>query len=678
MKIGVTLGLKDNKESIWTNGIKLNVLNLVRLLKKSQMNYEVCILNTIKVDWSVKPDYLQDINIYDFDDKFMDMDLIIIMGSQIHDDKLKQFKNGNNKKVISYKCGNNYILHVEETLFKPEVSSHYETSFDEVWYIPQQHENNNGYYHTLYRTNSIIVPFLWDSQDLDMALKDVDNSFETGKFKKDTKYVPKDKKTLGVMEPNLNVIKYGLIPTMIAEESYRTKVGKDKINKLMLTNSEKLGKTKNFLSILKTFDLYKDKKITSESRYQTAYIVSQYMDVVISHQLMNPLNYLYMDVVHMGYPVLHNAYMCKDLGYYYEGSSTVDGANQLNWILENHDKNIEEYKERNKKVLDRYSINNSNLIKTYDKLIDNLMYGDGNKNLSYDVKTNLYTNLDLTEKIVEKKIEEVVKREGIMFYVIHSNEERLDFMKRQMLEMDLIRDTVFFKAYTPEDSQNWVVKNDKYTTEKLQSCFRSHISSIKHFTDNYKDKKYICILEDDVCLAKDKFKEKLLTILENFEKNKEIDYLSVGYLPTTINNKTYTFNSEFLDNEKLSLVNKKDGIYYGFKDKGFTIWGAQAQIFPFETCEKIVNLLYKKTGTEVYDSVNTFILNNPIKQNKVTYLTPDSIIPILFEQGITHPPLAIEGDNFSTIHHSSNSNDRIEKWKKYEEMGYIKNSDFYN
>jgi hypothetical protein len=64
MKIGITLGLKDNKESIWTNGIKQNVLILVNLLKKSSKNYDVYILNTIDVDWSEKPDYLKDINVF--------------------------------------------------------------------------------------------------------------------------------------------------------------------------------------------------------------------------------------------------------------------------------------------------------------------------------------------------------------------------------------------------------------------------------------------------------------------------------------------------------------------------------------------------------------------------------------------------------------------------------------
>jgi len=686
MKIGITLGLKDNKESIWTNGIKLNVLNLVRLLKKSKKKYEVCILNSIKSDWTIKPSYLTDINIYDFSEKFMDMDLIIVMGAQVSDDDLKKFKSQGNKKVVSYKCGNNYVLHMEEALFnqsgagnvkEEKFDSKYETSFDEIWYIPQQHENNNGYYRTLYRTNSVIVPFLWDSKDLDEALKDVDASNQRGSFKKDSKYAPKNKKVLGVMEPNLNIVKYALVPTMIAEESYRTEIGKSKIDKLMLTNAVELGKNKTFMSVVKTFDLFNDKKISAESRYQTAFIVSQHLDVVISHQLMNPLNYLYLDVAHMGYPVLHNAYMCKDLGYYYEGSDTFEGSNMLNWILENHDKNLESYKEKNQKVLNRYSINNPNLIKTYDKLIENLFNGKGNEGLSYDVMKNLYTDLDLTEVEIVKKSTEKVKIDDVIFYVIYCNDDRLDFMKRQFLELDLASNVVFFKAHTPKDSSEWIVKNDKYSSDKLQSCLRSHISAIKDFTDNYPDKRYVCVVEDDVSFLKENFKKRLLESLDSFNKNDNIDYLSIGYLPTIINIKPHIFDNNFLDNEKLSLVKNKDGVYYSFKNPKFTIWGAQTQIFPMETAKKIVNYLDKESGQEIYDFVNEHTKQTPIKQNKVLYLTPDSVFPIMFEQGLVHPPLAVENLIPSSIHMNDGFKSRLENWLKYEEMGYIKFSNYY-
>ena len=396
LKIGITIGLKDNKESIWTNGIKQNVLMLIKLLKNSKNNYEIKLLNTIEVDWTEKPNYLKDVDICTFKDNFMDMDMLIVMGAQISNADIKNFKTNPNKKVISYKCGNNYVITMENILFKEEEAGklhQFEEDYDEIWYIPQQDEVNSGFYKTLYRTNAFIVPFIWHNQYLLEALTDIEKGFKRGQFKKDYRYeVGKEKKRIGVMEPNLNIVKFSLIPTMITEECYRGEIGKNHIDKLMLTNSEKIAKNKEFMSMIRTFDLFKDNKITAESRYQTAFILSQHIDVLVCHQILNPLNYLYLDAAYMGYPVLHNAPLCKDLGYYYENSDTVDGAKQLDYILTEHDKNIDAYNERNDKVLMRYYADNPKLVKTYDKLIHNLFNG-GNKDLIYEPKTNLYKNL---------------------------------------------------------------------------------------------------------------------------------------------------------------------------------------------------------------------------------------------------------------------------------------------
>jgi len=396
IKIGITISILTHKDSIWTNGIKLNTLIFTTLLKKSLKNYQVCLLNTTDLDLSTKkPKFLQGVDVYKFEDKYEEMDLIVTMGAQVHEKHLKHFRSLPNKRVVAYKCGNNYIVHTENVLFKPSIDSpfQYETELDEIWYVPQQHETNVGYYQTLHRTRSLIVPFVWHQSYLIDTIVDIEKEFVQGKFKKGFKYDrTKEKKVIGTMEPNLNIVKYCLIPTMIVEESYRTEIGKNKIEKMMITNSENISKHKEFLSIVKTFDLHADGKISADARYQTSYMVSQYLDVVVCHQLLNPLNYIYLDVAYMGYPVLHNAPMCKDLGYYYEGSDTKDGAKQLNWILENHDNHIDEYNERNKKALWRYSVNNPELVATYDKLIYNLFNG-GNHELIYDETTNLYKNL---------------------------------------------------------------------------------------------------------------------------------------------------------------------------------------------------------------------------------------------------------------------------------------------
>ena len=396
LKIGITISVKSSEDSIWTNGIKLNTLILAMLLKKSTQNYEVCLLNTGGLDLNNKPKYLSNIDVYNFNDKYLDMDLIITMGAQVHEEQLIKFRSLPNKKVVSYKCGNNYIIHSENVLFKESVDSifQYETSIDEIWYIPQQHETNNGFFKTLHRAKAIIVPFVWHHKFMFESIIEIEREHKSGNFKKGFKYDPtKEKKVIGTMEPNLNIVKYGLIPTMVAEESYRTDIGKNKIEKMMITNSEFIAVHKEFLSIIKTFDLFADNKISAEKRYQTAFMVSQYLDIVVCHQLLNPLNYIYLDIAFMGYPVLHNAPMVKDLGYYYEGSDTVDGAKQLNWILENHDNNLVEYGERNKQVLWRYNAENPELIKSYDSLINNLFNGKGNDGLIYNPATNIYDNI---------------------------------------------------------------------------------------------------------------------------------------------------------------------------------------------------------------------------------------------------------------------------------------------
>jgi len=391
LKIGITVKLESVGDSIWTNGMKLNILMLINLLNNSENNYEVHLLNVKDISLEGIPKHLTDVNFGLLSEKYKDMDLLISMGAQVSQEVIDHYRYNPNKKIIVYKCGNNYVLTMENILFKDSPNNYpiYDEGIDEIWYVPQQHETNRGFYRTLYRCNVLPVPFIWDNKYIDSALSSVDDSFKVGKYSKNHEYdVTKEKKVIGVMEPNMNVVKFGLIPSMIAEECYRGYVGKEKIEKLMLTNSTNIAKHKEFMGMIKTFDLYKDGKINGEARYQTAYIVSQYMDIVVSHQVLNPLNYLYLDVAYMGYPVLHNAPLCKDIGYYYEGGDTKEAAKMLDHILLTHDDTVKEYTDRNRKLLERYSVSNKTLILSYDALIHNL-FNDGNsEDLKYCEKTN--------------------------------------------------------------------------------------------------------------------------------------------------------------------------------------------------------------------------------------------------------------------------------------------------
>ena len=129
-----------------------------------------------------------------------------------------------------------------------------------------------------------------------------------------------------------------------------------------------------------------------QHRYPIHYILSQMTDIVISHQWENPLNYAYLDVMYLQFPLIHNADMIKDAGYFYPDFEAEKGAELLKHVIENHDNNIDAYNERNEEVMTRYTVYNEGLVDTYTKLLDNLHAGENIHQLSleYDWKTNLY------------------------------------------------------------------------------------------------------------------------------------------------------------------------------------------------------------------------------------------------------------------------------------------------
>lgn len=402
LRIGITLALKRYDESIWTNGIKLNVLILLHLLKNSKKNYDVKILNTSNPspdDTTArrKPSYLEDVEIVELagDQILNDLDLIIVMGSQMHEETILKFKAIKpSNRVIAYKCGNNYLISAESCIFKNEEIKNYqiETSYDEIWHIPQLLETNPSFFKTLYRTNVVQIPFVWHEKFLESSLKEIDESFKRGRFKKDSKYIPKKEKVICVMEPNINIYKFCLIPILIVEESFRTEVGKERIKDLMVTNANELKDKDAFKGIVKHLDIFKAGKISAESRYQISFFLSQHADIIISHQMCLPLNYLYFDACWMGYPVLHNAPLVKDMGYYYEGFNVDEGRDVLNDILLHHDERIDEYMTRSKGAIERYHADNIDLIETYDMLIENLFSSTREDSLNAKLKYNPQTN----------------------------------------------------------------------------------------------------------------------------------------------------------------------------------------------------------------------------------------------------------------------------------------------
>jgi len=420
MTIGITLGLQKENESMWVNGIKMNAIFLMNLLQKT--GHDVILLDTsqnVSRDFrgKLKSDQVawdtDKFPIWDFKKKWKSCDVLFLLGTAIGPELVEEFKkSGDNKRVVKYACGNNYVIDMETMIHKEgeeaaKIGVTFNQNIDEVWYVPQQGYQNHEYYRVTHQLDDDKVfpcPFIWDPMFIDEVegkygvtvdqdgrkQHNVDNIpiYQPGKKIEDLQ--------LTIFEPNLNVVKFSMIPMLIAEDYLH--LGGKPFHKLNIISAGRLYKNDFWRKFVRKLHLSKDKNkdgepfLAVQHRYPIHYILSAFTDIVLSHQWENPLNYAYLDVMYLQFPLIHNADMIKDAGYYYPDFDIKKGREHLEWVFKNHDKHIDEYNEKNEEVLTRYTVYNEGIVETYSKMLDNLMAGENKRNLSYKYnwKTNLY------------------------------------------------------------------------------------------------------------------------------------------------------------------------------------------------------------------------------------------------------------------------------------------------
>lgn len=369
LRIGITIGLRETGESLWINGIKQNALYLAKMFMQSPRGHQVTLVNTTPVSldgvsWDRMAFPTEALN------TMLDrLDVLIELGGQIGAPETAYLKR-RGTRIVSYCCGPEYLQNTEVMLFDPKggegilINQHY----DEIWVIPQIVESSWHFFSTLRRQPVRAVPFVWDP----MCLEERARHLPAGGL-----YRPQGgARRLTVMEPNRDVFKFCLYPMLIADCAYR-QIG-DAIGLLQVTNSEHLAVGSNmFISIAQSLDLVKDRRACFVGRFDTPQFLSEYTDIVISHQWALALNYFYLDVCWMGYALVHNAHLCKELGYYYPENNVEEGARQLVEAIRLHDKDWEGYRTRQRELIGRFLATNPEVVATYDELLDQLCVRSG-------------------------------------------------------------------------------------------------------------------------------------------------------------------------------------------------------------------------------------------------------------------------------------------------------------
>lgn len=381
LKIGITLSVVDSLADLFSNGIRQNTFYFYELLKN--MGYDTYMIITKDKEDKYK-EITKDIDFYDYT-KYTtfnkiyseNFDIVFSFGVELLVEELSILQKMGTK-VIAYKCGNQYLVDSEHILYNTSPKEKFEEKFvnkkkyDQIWCVPQNYKQNKGYFEIINNSTCIKVPFIWSKHSIEFTKKITNNQNSV-----DFMYKKKNN-DICILEPNLSVIKWCLPCVFICEQLERKYKN---LNRLFVTNINvddfKIKQDDNsrfnirrLHTICSTLDIFK--KMSFEYRYNTFIMMEKYADIVVSFQWENPLNYLYLDLAWMGWPILHNAYLCKDVGYYYEEHDYETASDILNEIIKNHNDQVDEYINKNRKTISRYLPTNKDLQMKYRKLINNL------------------------------------------------------------------------------------------------------------------------------------------------------------------------------------------------------------------------------------------------------------------------------------------------------------------
>lgn len=373
INIGITIILKDpKKDSPFSNGIRQNVILLQELYKKCKNVNNSYIINSANIN---PEDYKSTFwepyskNIISVKEAENLCDVIVLCHGNLSKKEFIELENLN-KKIVFQVLGSELSIFNEKVLFDDKSTGLYDknNNLDAIWVSPHFYERDKHFFEQIHKCPVFEAPYVWSPKFMEPDIQKYEQKNKTAN------YAPvNSKKRISTMEPNLNMGKTCIIPIVISEKLYNR--NPDLIDKVNMFGTDRIKKKRDFVQFVNRMDCYKNNKMFFESRYPIVWSLKNHTDIVLSHQVHWDLNYLYLDAAWLGYPVVHNSSMMKDLGWYYPENNATIAVEHLEYVIRNFD-NLEypnnKYLERSRKFAGRYLIDNPENIKGYEKLIDQL------------------------------------------------------------------------------------------------------------------------------------------------------------------------------------------------------------------------------------------------------------------------------------------------------------------
>lgn len=295
------------------------------------------------------------------------LSLFIEIGMSV-EARVRAFMKALGAKIVKLYLGNILNIDIETPIFTPTVnfSHHVVDELDEIWTSPHygQHAQYCAAINKLPPSTCKIAPYVWDNSVLSS------NNIKPRQWRPRQADEPT---TFVIMEPNISVQKNSLIPLLIAEK-YHAAFPQENV-RVVVVNGDRLRLSPHFdRNILPYLRLFKDDRIIFEPRKTMAAVQEAYPYAIpIVHHINNEFNYMTLEYLYSGFPVVHNCTSWRDFGYYYPENDINKGVVEALYAVRQHADSYETYVAHARGLLWRHSPYNPAVQEAWKKLIDELI-----------------------------------------------------------------------------------------------------------------------------------------------------------------------------------------------------------------------------------------------------------------------------------------------------------------
>jgi len=354
-------------DNLFANGLFQNIYILYKLY--DSMGYvPILLINERPTDINKVPLIMRHVRMLTIDEinrNPIPIHIYLEVGMSV-DESLRRVFRMTGTRIVKLYLGNILNIDIETPMFYNGMhfSHHVVGELDEIWVSPH-YKQHDEYAAILNHVNPDsksmkIAPYVWDPCILTL------NGTRTFKWRSRKSG---EKETIIILEPNISFQKSALIPLLIADRNYKDN---KRDLQVLIGNGERLLMNPFFTNtILPYLELYKDNKLIFGKRHTIAEIMNDYPHAyAICNQWNNEYNYMTLEYLHAGFPIIHNASDWSDAGYYYKCNSITDGASALLRAQTHHSSSLETYMSGAEVIRWRHSIYNPDLQRAWEKVLD--------------------------------------------------------------------------------------------------------------------------------------------------------------------------------------------------------------------------------------------------------------------------------------------------------------------